>query len=292
MRPETLMKICTHCNTEFADPNAMFCGRDGQPLVEAPDPGPQPPGATANVGTPFSGSLAMALFANHFIEQKAPPRGGTSPCRPDVTVSTVQLYYELPIISLWYLRENNFIRFVQTTSQHRHSPLGLEAIQANHQSVPGLEYDYWEIIKGCAPGTPVHAVVRQLFGEKAFYPESKLHLRIREWMIHLGYGQTDPIRKPFFQLNDPDTRIFTFLPDCERIMAQQQTAQMIQRAWTKFFWEERAIYQYLFQDVVSAGADATAGSRKPSMYWHTADDEYRARLQRLQAGPGQTPGQQ
>jgi hypothetical protein len=235
----------------------------------------------------------MALFAADFIEPVEPDNGRTPPCQPDVRVSTVQIYYELPIISLWYLRENNFIRFVQTNSPHGNSPLGIGANQANQASVPGLEFDYWEIIKMCAPGTPVQAVIRQLFGKGSFYPEDKLNLRIKEWLIQLGYGQADTKPKPFFQFGDDgDRRIFPFVPDCPRIMTQQQTAQMIHHRWRKFIAEEPVIYQYLFQDIIRAGDDACS-SRKHrwSIYCSRAREDLEARSRRSPAGPGQTVGQ-
>ncbi len=268
------MKICAHCQTISEDPTARFCGRDGQPLVEASDHVPQSQ-------SPLSGSLAMALFPAEFIDPVAPDMGLIPPCQPDARVSTVQLYYELPIISLWYLRENNLVRFVQTASKHRHSPLGIEA-NVNQPGIPGLEFDYWEIIKLGAPGTPVHAVVRQFFGEGTFYPEKKLGLRITEWLVQLGYGQADTKRKPFIQFGDDgDRRIFEFLPDCQRIMTQQQTAQAIHRRWRQFIVEEPAIYQFLFQDVVRAGDDACS-SRKHrwSIYCGKAEENLRARSQR------------
>lgn len=261
-----------------------FCGRDGRPLVEVADQ------AAQSQAPPISGSLAMTLFTAHFIEPVASGNGPMPPCRPDLRVNIVQLYYELPIISLWYLRENNFIRFVQTTSPHRHSPLGIEAIHANQASVPGLEFDYWEIIKLCAPGTPIHAVVRQFFGEATFYPEEKLQLRIKEWLIRLGYGQADTKPKPFFQFQrksfdrsryDGDKQLFEFIPECQRIMAQQQTAQMIHRGWTKFIAEEPAIYQFLFQDVVHAGNDAcSSGKYRWSIYCGSAEKDLEARSRR------------
>lgn len=287
------MKICTHCQTVFEDPHIRFCGRDGKPLVEAPDrpPQSQAPAPTANAH--FSGSLAMALFTGYFIEPVAPDAGVIPPCQTDVRINSVQLYYELPMISLWSLRENNFIRFVQTNSPHRHSPIGIEAIHSNHPSPPGLEFDYWEIIKACAPGTPVQAVVRQLFGEGTFYPERKLNERIIEWLIRLGYGQADNKPKPFFQFRDDgDRRLFEFIPDCQRIMAQQQTAQTILRQWVKFVVEEPAIYQYLFQDVVRAGDDACSSRHRWSIYCSRAEQDLKARSQKSLAGSAQTPGQQ
>ena len=275
------MKICTHCQTEFEDANVRFCGRDGQPLVEVPDTASNPQAPTATAETPMSGSLAMALFPAYFIEPVAPDSGLTPPCQPDIRVSNVQLYYELPMISLWYLREHNFIRFVQTTSPHRHAPLGVEATHANHPSVPGLEFDYWEIVKMCAPGTPVQAVVRQLFGKERFHPEDTLNQRIKEWLIQLGYGQADAKPKPFFQFGDDgDRRIFEFVPDCQRIMTQQQTAQMIQHRWRKFIAEEPAIYQYLFQDVIRAGDDACSGKHRWSIYCSRAREDLEARSRR------------
>jgi hypothetical protein len=289
----TFMKICTKCQTKFEDPNARFCGRDGQTLVDVPDAATQPQTPTATANTSLSGSLAMALFTNYFIEPVAPDSGLTPPCQPDVRISTVQLYYELPMISLWYLREHNFIRFVQTASPPRHSSLGIEGTHGNHSSVPGLEFDYWEIIKVCAPGTPVQAVVRQMFGEGSFYPEKTLNLRIKEWLIQLGYGQADTKKKPFFQFGDDgDRRIFEFIPDCQRIMAQQSTARTIHHRWMKFIAEEPVIYQYLFQDVVRAGDDACS-SRKHrwSIYCSRAREDLEARSRRSPAGPIQTPGE-
>jgi hypothetical protein len=283
------MKICTHCQTKFEDPNAMFCGRDGQPLVDVPATASpsQPPAPTAD--TPLSGSLAMALFPTYFIEPVEPDNGRTPPCQTDVRISTVQLYYELPMISLWYLREHKFIRFVQTASPQSHSSLGIEATQANHSSVPGLEFDYLEVIKMCAPGTPVQAVVRQLFGKGRFYPEDTLNERIREWLVQLGYGQAENKPKPFFQFRDDgDRRIFEFVPDCQRIMTQQQTAQMIHHRWMKFIAAEPAIYQYLFQDVVRAGDDAcSSGKHRWSIYCGRAREDLEARSRRSPAGPGQ-----
>lgn len=284
------MKICTQCQTTFADPNLRFCGRDGRPLVEMPDT------ASQSQAPLLSGSLAMALFTSYFIETVEPNRGLNPPCQPDVEISTVQLYYELPIISLWYLREHNFIRFVQSTSPDRHSAVGIEAVQANHTSVPGLEFDYWEIIKSCAPGTPIQAVVRQLFGEGTFYPEQKLRERLAEWLVQLGYGQADNKPKPFFQFkwksfqrdredgNDGDRRLFEIIPDCQQIMTQQQKAQMILERWARFTAEEPSLYQWLFLAVVRAGDDAcSSGKYRWSVYCSEAEKHHKARSLRSNA---------
>ena len=289
------MKICTHCQTVSEDPGARFCGRDGRPLVEVPAT------ASQSQAPPFSGSLAMALFPSYFIDKTVEPNKGRNPlCQPGVEINIVQLYYELPIISLWYLREHNFIRLVQSTSPDRHSAVGIEAVQANHTSVPGLEFDFWEIIKASAPGTPIQAVVRPLFGPGDYYPEVALRERITDWLIQLGYGQPENNPKPrtgFFRTgvyslvrNDGDRRLFEFYPDCQRIMTQQQTAQMILERWLRFRTEEPALYQWLFQGVVRAGDDAcTSGIRnRHSIYCSQAEKHRKARSQRLNA---QTPGQ-
>jgi hypothetical protein len=288
------VKICTHCQTKFEDPNVRFCGRDGQPLVDATDPASQSQSPTFSAAPPLSGSLAMALFVGHFIEHAVPPDGLTGPCQPDVRVNIVQFYYDLPIIALWHLRENNLIRFVQATSPQGHSQLGIEATNTNHPSVPGLEFDYWEIIKGCAPGASAYAVLRQFFGKKTHRPEDRLNHRIIEWLINLGYGQADTTPKPFFQFSDNgDRRIFEFVPDCQRIMVQEQSAQKLHRGWTKFMAEEPAIYQSLFQAVIRAGNDASKPQKHiRSVYRYRAVEDLKARSQRSRASPIQTPGEQ
>jgi hypothetical protein len=285
------MKICPHCQTKFEDPKMRFCGRDGKPLVEAAE------SATQSQAPPLSGSLAMALFPSYSIDKTMEPNRGVNPlCQPDVEINTVHLYYELPIISLWYLREHNFIRFVQSTSPDRHSAVGIEAVPANQTSVPGLEFDYWEIIKTCAPGTPIHEVVRPLFGSEDYYPERNLRQRIAEWLVQLGYGQSDNKPKPFLRVrrlgvasevvgDDGDRRLFEFLPDCQRIMAQQQTAQMILERWSRFLADEPDLYQWLFAGVVRAGNDASSGGmhRRYSIYCSAAEKHHQARSRRSNA---------
>lgn len=244
----------------------------------------------------------MALFPSYFIDKTVEPnRGLNPPCQPDVEISSIHLYYELPIISLWYLREHNFLRFVQSTSPDSHSAVGIEALQANQTSVPGLEFDYWEIIKSSAPGAPIQAVVRQLFGEGTFYPEEKLRERLAEWLVQLGYGQADNKPKPFFQFErtnfqpgraigkDGDRRLFEIIPDCQRIMTQQQTAQMIHQRWLRFTAEESALYQWLFLGVVRAGDDAcSSGKHRWSIYCSAAEKHHKARSERQGLrGPGQ-----
>ncbi|HEX9961651.1 MAG TPA: hypothetical protein VGB00_11995 [Pyrinomonadaceae bacterium] len=267
------MKICPICRREYESANTGFCAVDGQPLVEQAAPfTPQSVAQTA--GAPFSASLALALFAHHFIEVMPPENGGTASfCEPSVKVKSWQLVTELPMIAFWYLYENKCIRFTPAVKQgfFRNSPtLVIEADPASQASFPALEYDFWEIIKRSPPGSTVETVYKQFLGGCSSAPEENLIKRLIAWMIQLGYGQPDNSPKPFFRMGTIPM-FEKFAPDCRRIAAQEPAAQIIHRRWMKFRAEQPDIFYYLFDDVVDAAMDRVGNSRVHSSYYWSAE---------------------
>ena len=100
------MRICPLCKRKYESAETRFCPDDGQMLVADALPGKL---FAASADAPFSGSLAMGLFAHRFLDATA--TGYTPPCQPsEVKVNDVRLYEHLPVIALWYLRENDRIR--------------------------------------------------------------------------------------------------------------------------------------------------------------------------------------
>ncbi|HEX8737992.1 MAG TPA: hypothetical protein VF721_21850 [Pyrinomonadaceae bacterium] len=260
------MKICPICRREDEDANTRFCAVDGQPLVEQADAVSPPQYFAPPTGAPFSASLALAFFAHHFIEKVE--AGTASFCQPNVQVKSWQLVTELPIIAFWYLYENNCIRFTPAMKQGflRNSPtLIIEANPASQPSFPGLEHDFWEIIKNTAPGLTVEMVFKLFLGGHSSKPEENLIKRLIAWMIQLGYGQPDTTPKPFFRMGG--VPLFEdFVPDCRRIAAQEPAAQIIHRRWMKFRAAQPDIFYYLFDDVVDAAIDRLGNSRSGSYY--------------------------
>lgn len=263
------MKICPICRREYESANAGFCPVDGQPLVEQAYAAAPPQYAAQPLGAPFSASLALAFFAPRFIEVMSPEKGGTASfCEPGVNVKSWQLVTELPIIAFWYLYDNNCIRFTLATKQGflENSPtLVIEANPAAQASFPGLEHDFWELIKTTAPPVTVETVFKLFLGGHNSAPEKNLIERLIAWMIQLGYGQPDTTPKPFFRMGS--IPLFEdFVPDCRRIAAQEQAAQIIHGRWMKFRAEQPDIFYYLFDDVVDAALDCIGNSRYGSYY--------------------------
>lgn len=260
------MKICPICHRVYESANTGFCAVDGQPLVEQANAAAPPQYAAQPAGAPFSASLALAFFSPRFIETVE--SGTASFCQPGVEVKSWQLVTELPIIAFWYLYENNCIRFTPAVRQGflRNSPtLVIEANPAAQPNFPGLEHDFWEIIKYTAPGLSVEMVFRQFLGGRNSKPEENLVGRLIAWMIQLGYGQPDNSPKPFFRMGS--IPLFEkFLPDCRRIAAQEQAAQIIHARWMKFRAEQPDVFYYLFDDVVDAAIDCLGNSRYGSYY--------------------------
>ena len=257
------MKICPICRREYESANTEFCAVDGQPLVE-PANAVAPPPAAQPSGAPFSASLALAFFAHRFIEVVPPEKHGiASFCQPNVKVNSWQLVTELPIIAFWYLYENNCIRFTPAMKQGflRNSPtLIIEANPAAQPGFPGLEHDFWEIIKNTAPGLTVELVFKLFLGRHNVEPEKNLAARLIAWMIQLGYGQPDTTPKPFFRMGS--VPLFEkFAPDCRRIAACEQQAQIIHRRWMKFRAEQPDVFYYLFDDVVDAAVDRIGNTK-------------------------------
>jgi hypothetical protein len=250
------MRICPHCRRKYEGAEIRFCTEDGQALVEqanqiAP---PQPPRAE-RAAAPFSPSLALAFFAHRFVENvPLEDYGVESFCQPNVKVKARQFVTELPIIAFWHLLESNCIRFTPTvkTGFLRNSPtLVIQANPAGQVSVPGLEYDFWEIIKRSPPGVTVENVFWQFIGGRAVEPEKNLANRLIEWMIQLGYGQPDNSPRPFFRMGK--IPLFeTFTPDCRRINACEPAAQDIHRRWMKFRAEQPELLYYLDDDIIDA----------------------------------------
>lgn len=268
------MKICPICRREYESANTRFCAVDGQPLVEQanavapPQPAAQPPGA------PFSASLALAFFAHRFLENMPPEKYGiASFCQPNVQVNAWQFVTELPIIAFWHLYENQYIRFTPAMKQGflRNSPtLIIEANPAMGQaSFPGLEHDFWEIIKNTAPGLTVEMVFKLFLGGHNVEPEKNLAARLIDWMIQLGYGQPDTSPKPFFRMGS--IPLFEkFIPDCGRIAACEQAAQIIHGRWMKFRAEQPEMFYYLFDDIVDAAIDRIGNTKIRSSDYFSA----------------------
>lgn len=270
------MRICTHCGTPARDPNAKFCGRDGQPFIDAPNAIPT---AKPNGGSPLAASVAMALFPHHFVRHLQPDNGLYPPCLPNLRVNPVQFDYDLPIITFWYLREQGLIHFVQPVPPRPHPTVGVEANAAKNLYIPGLEFDFLEIIKACAPGTSVQVVFRLFLGKAIYYPEKNLRNRVNEWLAQLGYGEADTTPEPFIQFGDDgERRLLKFFPDCQRIMAEEPHVQKIHRRWINFLTTEPDLYHALFQDVVRAGDDACrSNSRSRWSSYCKANEDYDAR---------------
>jgi hypothetical protein len=265
------MKICPICRREYESASAGFCPVDGQPLVEQANAvTPQQYGAQ-QMNAPFSASLALAFFAHHFVEQVE--SGTASFCQPGVKLKSWQLVTELPIIAFWYLYENNCIRFspVMKTGFLRNSPtLVIEANPASQPGFPGLEHDFWEIIKRSPPGITVETVYQRFLGGHSSEPEDNLAKRLIAWMIQLGYGQPDNSPKPFFRMGDIPM-FEKFAPDCRRIAAQEPAAQIIHGRWMKFRAEQPDMFYYLFDDVVDAALDRVGNSKIHSSYYWSAE---------------------
>ncbi|HEX8370971.1 MAG TPA: hypothetical protein VF604_20665 [Pyrinomonadaceae bacterium] len=266
------MKICPVCQREYESANAKFCAVDGESLVEQTYAAAPPQYGAQPTGAPFSASLALAFFAHRFIEVMPPEKSGTlSFCQPNVKVNSWQLVTELPIIAFWHLYENNCIRFTPTAKAaflRSDITLVIEANPASQASFPCLEHDFWEIIKRSPPGVTVETVFKQFLGGRNTEPEKNLIERLTAWMIQLGYGQPDNSPKPFFRMGS--IPLFEkFAPDCRRIAAQQQAAQIIHRRWMKFRAEQPDVFYYLFDDVVDAAINRVGNSKiHSSHYWH------------------------
>ena len=260
------MRICPVCRRKYGSAEIRFCTEDGQALVEQANliAQSQSPPAAEQAAAPFSPSLALALFAHRFIENVPFEKYGIeSFCQPNVKVRAWQFVTELPMIAFWHLLENNCVRFTPVMKQgfFRSSPtLVIEANPAGQVSVPGLEYDFWEIIKCSPPGVTVESVFWQFLGGRNVEPEKDLAKRLIEWMIHLGYGQPDNSPKPFFRMGN--IPLFEkFAPDCRRIAACEQAAQNIHRRWMKFRAEQPDIFYYLFDDVIDAAKDRIGNTK-------------------------------
>ena len=134
---------------------------------------------------------------------------------------------------------------------------------------PGLEHDFWEIIKRSPLGITVETVFTQFLGGHHFEPEDNLVKRLIQWMIQLGYGQPDTSPKPFFRMSSNIQMFEKFAPDCRRIAVQEQAAQIIHRRWMKFRAEEPEVFYYLFDDVVDAALNRIGNEKRrfASHYW-------------------------
>jgi len=268
------MRICPLCKRKYQSVEIGFCAEDGQPLIEKANQiaQSQQPDIAGQTAIPFSASLAMTFFAHRFIENVPPENYGVlSFCQPNVKVTAWQLVTELPMIAFWYLRENNCLRFTPTvkTGFFKNSPtLVIEANPAGQVSFPGLEYDFWEIIKR-SPGITVETVFTQFLGGRNFEPEDNLVKRLIDWMIQLGYGQPDTSPKPFFRMSSSVQMFEKFAPDCRRIAAHEQAAQIIHQRWMKFRAEEPDVFYYLFDDVVDAALNRIGNNKRhfASHYW-------------------------
>lgn len=267
------MRTCPVCSLKYEGADTRFCAEDGQPLIEDADQIAQSrqPAIAEQSAAPFSASLALAFFAHRFIENVPTDKYGIeSFCQPNVKVIAWRFVTELPMIAFWYLLENNCIRFTPILRHgiFRSSPtLIIEANPAAQVSFPGLEYDFWDIIKCSSPGVTVESVFYQFLGKNNFEPEKNLAKRLIEWMIQLGYGQPDNSPKPFFRMGN--IPLFEkFAPDCQRIAACEQAAQDIHRRWMKFRAEQPDIVYYLFDDVVDAAKDRIGNTKvRSSDYW-------------------------
>ena len=213
----------------------------------------------------------MGLFAHRFLDATA--TGYTPPCQPsEVKVNDVRLYEHLPVIALWYLRENDrisltpvmkagdfFVDFFQS-----YTTFAIEINRATQMSFPGLEHDLLEIIKSSETGVTTDTILMRFLGAKRRSVGSKFNGRLEDWLISLGYGQRKPpdtSPKPFFSIPKGNSSLYgdNFIPVCERIGAQEQAAQIIQRSWLKFRAEEREIFKYLYEDVRRAIAKCSLG---------------------------------
>ena len=268
------MKICPLCQQKYENPEIRFCGSDRQTLVEQANLGTQSKqqsAAAERIAAPFSASLAMAFFAHNFVQQPPnwyvsvngfTPSGSTNvPCQPNVKVNSIMLAYNLLAIAFWNLRENNLIRFTPGAKQgliFKSTPVMIEFNLTNQTTIPGLEFDLLEIIKQSAPGVTVYKVVQQFLGELAeWYPHEKVFQRLTQWMIHLGYGQPDSSKKPFFNILKRANMNFEFIPDCQRIADSQHAAQIIHGSWIKFQNEQPEIFRVLYEAVEGAVRDNT-----------------------------------
>lgn len=265
------MKICPTCHREYETVNTGFCAVDGHLLVERAEVVTPPQSVAQPAGAPFSASLALAFFAHRFIEVMPPEKGGTASfCEQGVKVNSWQLVTELPMIAFWFLYENNCIRFKPflRAGLLRNDPtLVIEVNPAARANFPALEYDFWEIIKRSPPGVTVETVFKQFLGGRTSEPEDNLIKRLIAWLIQLGYGQPDNSPKPFFRMGSiPMFEKFT--PDCRRIAAQEQAAQIIHGRWIKFRAEQPDIFYFLFDDVVNAAMNRVGNSQvHTSLYW-------------------------
>jgi hypothetical protein len=260
------MRICPICRRKYESAEIRFCTEDGQTLVEQANLSAQsqPPPNAEQAAAPFSPSLALAFFAHRFIENVPSEDYGTEAfCQPNVMVSSWQLVTELPMIAFWYLLENNCIRLTPVVRQgvfKKNLTLVIEANPAGQVSVPGLEYDFWGIIKSSPPGVTVESVFMQFLGRRTVKPEENLAKRLIEWMIELGCGQPDNSPKPFFRMGS--IPLFEkFKPDCRRIATYEQAAQDIHRRWMKFRAEQPDIVYYLFDDILDAAIDRIGNNR-------------------------------
>ncbi len=259
------MRICPLCKRNYQSAEIKFCADDGQPLVEQTNllsqSEPQP-AVAERAAAPFSASLMMAFFAHHFVEQSDiritvggafGSSGSTDiPCQSNVKVNATILAYKLLAISFWNLRENNLIRFATGTEQgliSKYTTLLIEFNRANQTQIPGLEYDLMEIIKQSPPGATVVGVAQQILENDSYNPHEKVFQRLAQWMIHLGYGQPDVSKKPFFRRL---TMNFEFIPDCQRIAEAQPTAQIVHRKWTQFQAEQPDVYNLLYKAMKTA----------------------------------------
>lgn len=259
------MRVCPLCRQKYENGEIRFCVSDGQPLIElemsTAQSQPQP-SVAEQITAPFSASLAMAFFANHFVEQSTgwhvsvdgayTSSGSTKvPCQPNVKVNTIKLAYNLMAIAFWHLRENNLIRLTpgvtKKTFLRTYTPLIIELNRSNQTNIPGLEFDLLEIIKQSAPGVTIWTVVQQFLGKLDYYPHGIVFQRLTQWMIHLGYGQTDVSPKPFFR--NSANMDFDFTPDCQRIAGSQQAAQIIHGSWMKFQAEQPEVFRLLYDGV-------------------------------------------
>jgi hypothetical protein len=255
------MRICPHCRRKYENAETRFCPEDGQPLVEQANfvaqVEPQTTVAERDAA-PISASLMMAFFAHHFVELAGiddrvngydTKNASTKvPCQPNVKVNSIKLAHNLLAISFWNLRENNLIRFAPGAERgflSKHTPLLIEFNGANQTQIPGLEFDLMEIIKQSAPGVTAAAVVNQLLKKHTYAPYEKFFQRLTQWMIHLGYGQPDTSKKPFFTRGVAVN--FELIPDCQRIMNSQLAAQIIHRKWMQFQTAQPDVYNFLYK---------------------------------------------
>ena len=263
------MKICPLCRRKYESAEIGFCTEDGRALVENANQIAQfqQTGFPEQSAIPFSASLAMAFFAHRFIENVPVEKYGIlSFCEPGVNVSAWQFVTEIPMIAFWHLREHNCLHFTPALKAGflRKSPtLIIEPNTSSQVSIPGLEYDFWEIIKISPPGVTVETVFKQFLGGRNAHPEKNLANRLIAWMIQLGYGQPDTAPKPFFRMGSPPL-FETFVPDCGRIAACQQAAQTIHRRWMKFRAEQPDMFYYLFDDIVDAAVNRIGNTKNRS----------------------------